>query len=346
VRRRCQAQLEDQMKVAVFSTKSYDREFLTGRNAGAHDLEFFDVRLSAETALLAQGADAVCAFVNDDLGRGVIELLGAAGVRLIALRSAGFNHIDLDAAAAAGLAVARVPAYSPHAVAEHTMALILTLNRKTHRAYNRVREGNFALDGLLGFDLHGKTVGVVGTGLIGTVLVRILGGFGCQVVAHDPVRSSDCEALGVRYLPIDELLAISDIVSLQCPLTPQTFHLIDDASIARMKPGAMLINTSRGAVVDTPAVIRGLKSGHLGSLGLDVYEEEGDLFFEDLSTSFIPDDVFARLLTFPNVLITGHQGFFTKEALTAIADVTIANISAFEQHGVPLHPVPAQALVR
>ena len=343
------------MQVAVFSTKSYDHEFLTksnggtkagtkaGTNVGAHALEFFDVRLSVETALLAHGADAVCAFVNDDLGRGVIEQLAAAGVRLIALRSAGFNHVDLDAAAAAGIAVARVPAYSPHAVAEHTMALILTLNRKTHRAYNRVREGNFALDGLMGFDLHGKTVGVVGTGLIGTVLVRILSGFGCHIVAHDPVRNPDCEALGVRYLPMDELLAISDIVSLQCPLTRETFHLIDDAAVARMKPGAMLINTSRGAVVDTPAVIRGLKSGRLGSLGLDVYEEEADLFFEDLSTSFIPDDVFARLLTFPNVLITGHQGFFTEEALTAIADVTIENLTAFEQHGAPVHSVPPRA---
>ena len=331
------------MKVAVFSSKSYDREFLTRRNAGAHELEFFDVRLSAETTLLSRGADAVCAFVNDDLCADVIEKLAAAGVRLIALRSAGFNHVALAAAAAAGVTVARVPAYSPHSVAEHTMALIMTLNRKTHRAYNRVREGNFALEGLMGFDLHGKTVGVVGTGLIGSVLVRILRGFGCQVVAYDPVRNPDCEALGASYLPMNELLSTSDIVSLQCPLTPQTHHLIDDDAIAQMKPGAMLINTSRGAVVDTPAVIRGLKSGRLGSLGLDVYEEEADLFFEDLSTSFIPDDVFARLLTFPNVLITGHQGFFTEEALAAIADVTIANISAFEEHGAPLHPVPAQA---
>jgi D-lactate dehydrogenase len=328
------------MKVAVFSTKRYDREFLNRRNNGRHALEFFDVRLSLETARLAQGAGAVCAFVNDDLGAGVIAQLKAAGVRLIALRSAGFNHVDLDAAAAAGIVVARVPAYSPHAVAEHTLALILTLNRKTHRAYNRVREGNFALDGLMGFDLHGKTVGVVGTGLIGSVLVRILTGFGCRVIAHDPVRNPDCEALGVGYLPMDELLAVSDIVSLQCPLTPQTFHLIDDAAIGRMKPGAMLINTSRGAVIDTPAVIRGLKSGQLGSLGLDVYEEEADLFFEDLSTSFIPDDVFARLLTFPNVLITGHQAFFTEEALTAIADVTMGNIDEFEQDGAPTHPVP------
>jgi D-lactate dehydrogenase len=331
------------MHVAVFNTKSYDREFLARCNAGVHVLEFLDVRLSAATASLARGADVVCAFVNDDLGRGVIEQLRDAGVRLVALRSAGFNHVDLDAAAAAGIAVGHVPAYSPHAVAEHTMALVLTLNRKTHRAYNRLREGNFALDGLMGFDLHGKTVGVVGTGLIGTALVRILKGFGCNVVATDPVRSAECLALGVSYLPLADLLARSNIVSLHCPLTPETHHLIDDAAIAAMRPGAMLVNTSRGAVIDTRAVIRGLKSGRLGSLGLDVYEEEGQLFFEDLSTRFIPDDVFARLLTFPNVLITGHQGFFTEEALTAIAATTIANITAFEQSGAPLHPVRWQA---
>jgi len=331
------------MRVAVFSTKAYDRRFLSRSNADAHRLDFLELRLSPETARLTQGADAVCAFVNDDLGRAVIEQLADAGVRLIALRSAGFNHVDHAAAEAAGIAVGRVPAYSPHAVAEHTLALILTLNRKTHRAYNRVREGNFALEGLMGFDLRGKTVGVVGTGLIGTVLVRILRGFDCQVVAFDPVHNPECAALGARYLAMDELLGTSDIVSLQCPLTPDTFHLIDDAAVARMKPGAMLINTSRGAVIDTPAVIRGLKNGHIGSLGLDVYEEEANLFFEDLSASFIPDDVFARLLTFPNVLITGHQGFFTAEALEAIADTTIANITAFEQHGAPLHPLPTRS---
>ncbi|MCU0758866.1 MAG: 2-hydroxyacid dehydrogenase [Steroidobacteraceae bacterium] len=331
------------MHVAVFSTKSYDHEFLARCNAGAHVLEFREERLSEATASLARGADAICAFVNDDLGRGVIEVLHDAGVRLVALRSAGFNNVDLEAAAAAGIAVARVPAYSPHAVAEHTMALVLTLNRKTHRAYNRLREGNFALDGLLGFDLRGKTVGVVGTGLIGTALVRILRGFGCEVVATDPVRSPECLALGVEYLPLRELLSRSHIVSLHCPLTPETHHLIDDAAIASMRHGAMLVNTSRGGVIDTRAVIRGLKGGRLGSLGLDVYEEEEQLFFEDRSTRYIPDDVFARLLTFPNVLVTGHQGFFTEEALTAIAETTIANVTAFEQTGSPLHPVPSSA---
>jgi D-lactate dehydrogenase len=330
------------MRVAVFSTKAYDERFLRHGNGGVHHLEFFEVRLSPETARLAQGADAVCAFVNDDLGPDVIEQLGNGGVRLIALRSAGFNNVDLDTAAGAGIAIARVPAYSPHAVAEHATALILTLNRKTHRAYNRVREGNFALEGLMGFDLHGKSAGVIGTGLIGSVLVRILAGFGCRVIANDPIVNPECEALGASYVPMDELFAASDIISLQCPLTPETFHLIDDAAIARMKRGVMLINTSRGAVIDTRAVIRGLKSGSIGSLGLDVYEEEANLFFEDLSGSIIPDDVFARLLTFPNVLITGHQGFFTVEALAAIAEVTIANITAFERSGAPIHPVPSR----
>jgi D-lactate dehydrogenase len=326
------------MDVIVYSAKPYDRRFLTAANAG-HELRFVDAPLSAETAALAQGAGALCAFVNDDLGRDVIGRLAHCGLRLIALRSAGFNHVDLAAAQAAGIAVARVPAYSPHAVAEHTVALMLTLNRHTHRAFNRVREGNFALDGLLGFDLFGKTVGIVGTGLIGTVLARIMTGFGCTVIAADPFPSPECLAMGVRYVPVEALLADSDIITLQCPLTPETRHMIDDAAIARMKRGVMLINCSRGAVVDTRAVIRGLKSGRIGSLGLDVYEEEADLFFEDLSSQAIADDVFARLLTFPNVLITGHQGFFTAEALTAIAETTIANITAFETTGLPLHPV-------
>lgn len=327
------------MRVAVFSTKPYDADFFRAANAGRHDLVFLDPRLAPQTSALAQGCEGVCAFVNDDLGAEVIGGLREAGVRLIALRSAGFNHVDLNAAADAGMAVARVPAYSPHAVAEHTIALILTLNRKMHRAYNRVREGNFSLDGLLGFDLHGKTVGIVGTGKIGEIVARILGGFGCHLLAHDPQESPACTALGVRYVTLDELLGQSDIITLQCPLTPKTHHLIDAPAIERMKPGMMLINTSRGAVVNTSALISGLKSGRIGSVGLDVYEEEADLFFEDLSQTFIRDDVFARLLTFPNVLITGHQAFFTHEALTAIAETTIANITAFEEDGAPLHPV-------
>ena len=330
------------MRVAVFSTKPYDATYLEQANGRAHELVFFDARLSPEAAQLASGAEAVCPFVNDDLGAEVISDLADAGVKLIALRSAGFNHVDLAAAEAAGIAVGRVPAYSPHAVAEHTVALILTLNRKTHRAYNRVREGNFALDGLLGFDLHGKTVSIVGTGKIGEVVARILHGFGCTLLAHDPVENPACTALGVRYVARDELFAASDVITLQCPLTPETHHLIGAAALAKMKRGVMLINTSRGAVVDTRALIQGLKSGAVGSVGLDVYEEEAGLFFQDLSSKFIPDDVFARLLTFPNVLITGHQAFFTEEALTAIAETTIANITAFEREGRPLHPVLAR----
>ncbi|TGD60369.1 2-hydroxyacid dehydrogenase [Tabrizicola sp. WMC-M-20] len=328
------------MRVDVFSAKPHDRSFLSlAANGQALELTFHEARLNRDTARLAASAEVVCAFVNDDLSAEVVIELAALGVRMIALRSAGFNHVDLIAARAAGLSVARVPAYSPHAVAEHTVALILALNRKTHRAYNRVREGNFALDGLMGFDMHGKVAGIVGTGLIGTVLARILRGFGCEVLASDPQPSAECEVLGVTYVPMEELLSRSDIITLQCPLTPATHHLINDTAITAMKPGAMLINTSRGAVIDTRAVTRGLKSGQIGALGLDVYEEEGDLFFEDLSDSFIPDDVFARLLTFPNVLITGHQGFFTREALEAIAETTIANIAAFRESGLPLHPV-------
>ena len=331
------------MQVAVFSSRPYDVSSLTAANLTAgHKLIFHESRLSADTAALAGRAAAVCPFVNDDLSAPVVERLAAAGVRLLALRSAGFNHVDLAAAAAAGIAVARVPAYSPHAVAEHAVALILTLNRKTHRAFSRVREGNFELHGLLGFDLHDKTVGIVGTGLIGRVLARIMAGFGCRILAHDPLPHPEMEALGVAYVPMAALLGESDIVALQCPLTPETHHLIDDAAIARMKPGAMLINTSRGGVIDTRAVIRGLKSGMIGSLGLDVYEEEDALFFADFSDSFIADDTFARLLTFPNVVVTGHQGFFTAEALAGIAEITVANLTAFERDGRPLYPVAAQ----
>ena len=328
------------MQIAVFSTKPHDRDFLgPAATAAGHAVTFLEPRLTARTAVLAEGAGAVCAFVNDDLGTETLEALAAARIGLVALRSAGFNNVDLDAAARLGIAVGRVPAYSPHAVAEHAMALILTLNRRIHRAYARVREGNFELDGLLGFDLHGKTVGVVGTGRIGRVLARILLGFGCEVLAVDPAPDPGLEDAGVRYCDLRDLLAASDVIALQCPLTPETHHLIDDEAVAAMRPGVMVVNTSRGAVVDTRAVIRGLKSGHIGSLALDVYEEEGDLFFQDLSDRFIPDDVFARLLTFPNVLVTGHQGFFTREALEGIAAATVANVTAFERSGAPLHAV-------
>jgi D-lactate dehydrogenase len=331
------------MKVAVFSTKSYDRQFLTAANADAgHDLVFLETRLSELTVAAAEGAEAVCIFVNDDAGAAVLDALHRRGVRLVALRSAGFNHVDLARARDLGITVARVPEYSPHAVAEHTVALILALNRRIHRAYARVREGNFALDGLMGFDLNGRTVGVIGTGKIGRLVMRIMAGFGCGILAHDPWPNAEAESLGARYVPLPELLEGSDIVTLHCPLTPETRHLIDVDAIARMRQGAMLVNTSRGAVIDTRAVIHGLKSGRIGSLALDVYEEEGDLFFENLSDEVIRDDVFARLLTFPNVLITGHQAFFTVEALTAIAETTVANITAFATTGRALHGISTE----
>ncbi len=324
------------MKVAVFSTKAYDREFFSAANQEAgHELAFFEPRLTRETARLAEGFPAVCAFVNDELDAGILLSLSRTATRLVALRCSGFNQVDLKAAAQLGIAVARVPAYSPHAVAEHTVALILTLARKVHKAHNRVREGNFALDGLLGLDLDGRTAGVVGTGKIGSIVARILRGFGCEVLAYDVVANPAVEAVGGRYVSTDELFARSDVVTLHCPLVPATRHLINEESLARMKRGVMLINTSRGALVDTEAVIRALKSGKIGLLGLDVYEEEADLFFEDLSTQVIQDDVFARMLTFPNVLITAHQAFFTRRAMEAIARDTLANITAFEQGRQP-----------
>ena len=327
------------MKIAVFSSKRYDRASLDAANAGRHELHYFEPHLDAETAPLARGHDGVCVFVNDRLDTSVLEALASDGIRLIALRCAGFNNVDIPAAQRLGLAVARVPAYSPHAVAEHTVALILALNRKLHRAYNRVREGNFALDGLLGFDLHGRTAGVVGTGRIGAVAARILAGFGCTVLAFDPFPDEGCRALGVRYVSLDELLAASDIITLHCPLTRENHHLINAAALAKMKSGAMLINTSRGGLLDTRAVIDALKSGKLGHVGLDVYEEESEIFFEDLSGTILRDDIFTRLLTFPNVIITGHQGFFTREALDNIARTTIDNITQFEETGWPANSV-------
>ena len=316
------------MKVAIFSTKPYDRRFLNAANeVHGHELIFFEPHLVAETVILAAGCTAVCAFVNDALDATVLRTLHKQGTRTIALRCAGFNNVDLDVADALGISVTRVPAYSPHAIAEHTVALILALNRKIHRAHARVQEGNFALDGLLGFDIYGKTVGVVGTGKIGINVVRIMKGFGCTVLAYDPYPNAECQAAGATYAPLDTLFKSADILTLHCPLTPDTYHLIDAAALAQMQSGVMIINTSRGAVIDTPAVIEALKSGQVGYLGLDVYEEEGDLFFEDLSAQVIQDDVFARLLTFPNVLITGHQAFFTQNALQNIAEVTLQNIA-------------------
>ncbi|MEG3862819.1 2-hydroxyacid dehydrogenase [Microcoleus sp. herbarium12] len=319
------------MKVAVFSTKSYDRTFLTAANADKHELVFFEPRLNLETSVLTAGFPAVCVFVNDSLDAKTLRAIAQNGVRLLALRSAGFNHVDLAAARDLDLTLVRVPAYSPYAVAEHAVAMILSLNRNIHRAYNRVREGNFALDGLLGFDLHGKTVGIVGTGKIGALTAKILHGFGCRLLGYDVSPNPDCLALGMEYVALAQLLGNSDIVSLHCPLIPETYHLIGAEAIGQMKLGMMLINTSRGQLIDTKAVTKGLKSGRIGYLGLDVYEQETDLFFEDLSNQVIQDDVFVRLLTFPNVLITGHQAFFTEEALQNIAETTIGNITDFER---------------
>jgi len=325
------------MKVAVFSAKPYDIRFLKERNtAHRHDLRFFDARLEADTAQLARGFPAICAFVNDQLDRPTLTALAAGGTRVAALRCTGFNNVDLHAAAELGITVARVPAYSPHAVAEYAVAMMLTLNRQIHRAWNRVRENNFSLDGLLGFDLYGCIVGVVGTGNIGRIVARILRlGFGCEVLAYDVRHDAELESIGVRYLSTIDLVRQAEIITLHCPLTPQTRHLISAASIEVMRPGVMLVNTSRGALMDTEAVLVGLKSGQIGYLAIDVYEQEADLFFEDLSNEIIQDDVFQRLLTFPNVLVTGHQAFFTRNALTNIADTTLGSLTDFEQ-GRPL----------
>ncbi|MBR0653677.1 2-hydroxyacid dehydrogenase [Plastoroseomonas arctica] len=326
------------MHVAVFSSKPYDEHFLGAAASGTHELDFLEARLTPQTAVLARGADAVCAFVNDQVNAAVLAEFKALGVGIVALRAAGYNNVDLDAAQRCGITIAYVPAYSPDAVAEHALAMMMALNRNIHRAWLRVREGNFALEGLLGFNMRGRCVGIIGTGRIGAAMVRIMLGMGCRVIAHDPVPDP---TLGIAYLPLDAVLAEADILTLHCPLTPATRHLIDAATIARMKRGVMLINTSRGAIVDTAAVIAGLKTGAIGHLGLDVYEEEAGLFFEDKSDAMIGDDVFARLLTFPNVLVTGHQGFFTAEALTAIAQTTIANLAAFAATGRAVHEIAA-----
>jgi D-lactate dehydrogenase len=322
------------MRVAVFSTRPYDRDFLSRAAEGKHELTFLEPRLASETAVLARDHDAVCAFVNDNLSALVLEQLRQGGTRFLALRSAGFNHVDVAAAERLGLQVAHVPAYSPHAVAEHTLALILALNRRIPRAVNRVRDGNFMLDGLLGFDLTGKTVGVIGTGKIGAIVAKILHGFGCRLLLYDKFPNEVCRQHGT-YVDLETVWRESDIVTLHCPLTPDTQHVICGEAIEQMKPGVMLINTSRGALVDTPAVIQGLKNGRIGYLGLDVYEEEADLFFVDHSVDVIRDDVFARLLTFPNVLVTAHQAFFTREALAEIARVTILNLDEMKS-GTPL----------
>ena len=331
------------MRIAFFSTKQYDREFFSqAACATEHSLQFFAARLTAETRSLAKGFECICVFVNDVLDRTAIEELANDGLRLIALRCAGFNNVDLKAATEFGVEVVRVPAYSPNAVAEHTVGLMLALNRSLHRAFNRVREGNFALDGLLGFDFKGRTVGVIGTGRIGEVLCRIMRGFECEVIAYDVEQNPACLSVGVEYVSSpNELFSRSDVISLHCPLVSETRHMINADAIGRMKSGVMLINTSRGALVDTRAAVEGLKSGQIGSLGIDVYEEEAELFFEDLSNEVIHDDLFARLLTFPNVVVTGHQAFFTTDAMLEIAATTLGNVNEFESSGTCRNSVQA-----
>lgn len=318
------------MKIAFFSIQHYDKEYFNRYN-NHHEITYFKDQLNDQTVGLAKGCEAICAFVNDQLNASVIKSLAQVGIKIIALRCAGFNNVDVDAARENNIAVVRVPGYSPHAVAEYALALIMTLNRKTHKAYNRVREGNFSLDRLTGFDLFGRTVGVIGTGKIGYCFAHIMQGLGCKVLAFDLFVNKELETAGMQYLPLMEVLAQSDIVSLHCPLTEQTYHLINDATLDKMKNGAMLINTSRGGLIDTMAAIAALKKGKLGYLGIDVYEQEEKLFFHDLSENIIEDDVIMRLLSFSNVLITSHQGFLTDEALTQIALVTLQNVSDFEQ---------------
>jgi D-lactate dehydrogenase len=322
-------QRDPREKIAFFDAKPYDREAFERRLPDSLRVQWIRARLGPQTARLAEGYPVVCAFVNDDLSRGVLEELAARGVRLVALRCAGYNNVDLAAAQTVGIRVVRVPAYSPHAVAEHTVALLLTLARKTHRAFARVREGNFSLAGLVGFELCGRTAGVIGTGRIGAVVAKVLRGFGMEVVAFDKTPSDELRAAGVRYVALDELFATSDVISLHVPLTKETHHLVDGARLAATKRGVVILNTSRGALVDASALVGALKSGHIGAAGLDVYEEESEYFFQDRSDRAVDDDLLARLMTFPNVLITSHQAFLTHEALDHIAEATLASIGEY-----------------
>lgn len=317
------------MRVLVYDTHSYDRTFLEKANDGRHEMEFTAAQLDRHTAALANGFDAVCLFVNDRADASIMARLAAGGVRCIVQRSTGFNNLDLEAAAAHGITCLRVSEYSPHSVAEFAVGLLQTLNRRIHRAWNRTRDHNFRLAGLLGRDLHGRTVGVVGTGKIGAIFARIMLGFGCPVLAYDTMRQASLEALGVRYVSLDELLRRSEIVSLHVPLTPETHHLLNAERLATMQPGVTIINTSRGGLIDTPALLAALESHHVGAVGLDVYEEEEGKFFRDLSDTVMHDDVLARLLTYPNVLLTSHQAFFTQEAMDTIAGTTVANLDDF-----------------
>lgn len=317
------------MKVTFFSAKPYDKKFFTELNAKYQfELDFFETHLGPHIVnAVKENTFCVCVFVNDKLTNEVITVLAAKGVKLIALRCAGFNNVDLESAKRNNIKVCRVPAYSPEAVAEHAVAMLMTLNRKTHKAYNRVREQNFSLDGLLGFNLYGKTIGVIGTGKIGKAFIKIMLGFGCRVVAYDKFPDSNLKATGFSYVDFDELLRESDVISLHCPLTPENHYMINEAVLSRMKPGIMIINTSRGGLINTDDMIKGLKSGKVAYFGLDVYEQEEKLFFRDLSTTIIEDDRIQRLMSFPNVLVTGHQAFFTAEALTEIASVTLNSIA-------------------
>lgn len=315
------------MKVAVYSTKHYDQKYLEQVNTHyGFELIFFDFLLSEVTAKNADGCDAVCIFVNDDGSKVVLEQLAACGVKTIALRCAGFNNVDLEAATALGLQVVHVPAYSPEAVAEHAVGLMMTLNRHIHRAYQRTRDANFSLDGLTGFNMHNKTAGVIGTGKIGVATMRILKGFGMRLLAFDPYPSEAALQLGAEYVDLKTLFAESKVITLHCPLTPQNHHLLNAQAFSQMKDGVMIINTSRGGLIDSQAAIEALKQQRIGSLGMDVYENERDLFFEDKSNDVIQDDVFRRLSACHNVLFTGHQAFLTTEALTAIAETTLGNL--------------------
>jgi len=322
------------MKIAFFDTRRFDREAFSnwnGKTDHRHELTFLEPRLTVKTAQLATGFACACCFVNDDLGARTLEHLSQGGVRLVALRSAGYNHVDLRAADRLGLRVVRVPAYSPHAVAEHAVALLLAVNRKIHRAHNRVRELNFSLEGLVGHDVFGKVIGVVGTGRIGSAFARIMHGFGCTVFAFDPHPNEELRKEGIAtYVDLDEIYRRSHAISLHIPLTPQSHHMINEESLSKMRQGVYLVNTSRGALIDSRALIRALKSGKVGAAGLDVYEEEEGIFFQDLSDEVMRDDTLARLLTFPNVLVTAHQAFLTHEALGQIARTTLENITAFE----------------
>jgi D-lactate dehydrogenase len=329
------------MKTAVFSARRYDRTMLARANGSAgHELRFFDDRLTAENALLAEGCEAVCVFVNDVVDAKVLGILARQGTRLIATRSTGYNHIDMAAAGQHGIAVVRVTDYSPYSVAEFAVGLLLAVNRKIARASVRTRDGNFDLDGLMGVDLHGKTVGVIGTGKIGVIFAGIMRGFGCTVVGYDPYRNPAFKAAGASYVSLDDLLSSSDVVSLHCPLTDDTRHIVNAETLARAKHGSILINTSRGGLVDTESAIQALKTGQLGGLAIDVYEQEASLFFQDLSSTIICDDIIQRLVSFPNVIVTGHQAFFTVEAIGQIMQTTIDSITAFERGEELVNRVP------